>query len=62
MLDSDDTKLKSLLNELNKKLLMESEQESNDGKTNMADDEQGEEIKIPVNKKAIKARINTKTN
>jgi len=24
----------------------------------MADDEQGEEIKIPVNKKAIKARIN----
>jgi tetratricopeptide (TPR) repeat protein len=58
ILDPDDTKLKSLMDELNKKILIESKQESDEGKTNMADDEQGEEIKIPVNKKAIKARIN----
>lgn len=58
ILDPNDTKLRVLLDELNRKIIIESKQESDDGKTNMADDEQGEEIKIPVNKKAIKARLN----
>jgi len=58
IIDPNDMKLRSLLNELNKKIQTDTVPESDNGKTNMADDEQGEEIKIPVNKKAIKARIN----
>lgn len=58
ILDPGDAKLQSLIDQLNSTLNVNSTQESNGDKTNMDDDEQGEEIRIPVNKKAIKARIN----
>jgi tetratricopeptide (TPR) repeat protein len=58
ILDPGDAKLQSLIEQLNKIINVDSANSSNGDKINMDDDEQGEEIKIPVNKKAIKARIN----
>jgi tetratricopeptide (TPR) repeat protein len=58
ILDPADAKLKSMIEQLNKKITVETEQGVIEDKTNMTDDEQDEDIKIPVNKKAIKARIN----
>ncbi|HNX23424.1 MAG TPA: tetratricopeptide repeat protein [Spirochaetota bacterium] len=57
MLDPGDAKLKSVIDQLNKKITVESDQGVTEEKKNMSDDEQDEEIKIPVNKKAIKARL-----
>jgi tetratricopeptide (TPR) repeat protein len=55
--DPNDRKLQLLLENINVKIntLPYSGQEG--PKTNMIDDEQGENITIPVNKKALKARI-----
>jgi len=58
ILDPGDAKLKSQIEQLNQKITIETNQGTSENKTNMSDDEQDEEIKIPVNKKAIKARIN----
>lgn len=58
ILDPGDAKLKSLIDQLNKKInVVPVDPNMSEDKTNMSDDEQDEEIKIPVNKKAIKARI-----
>ena len=57
LIEPGDAKLKSLIDQLNKKLNIESNLNSTEDKTNMTDDEQDEEIKIPVNKKAINARL-----
>ena len=57
ILDPADAKLKSLIEQLNKKITVETSLEVTEDKTNMTDDEQDEEIKIPVNKKALKARL-----
>jgi len=57
ILEPGDVKLKSLIDQLNKKINIESDQGVKEDKRNMNDDEQGEEIKIPVNKKAINARL-----
>ena len=60
ILDPNDVKLKSLIEQLNKKIVIKTDQVENENKTSMIDDEQGEEIKIPVNKNAVKARLNNK--
>ena len=57
VLDPSDAKLQSLINQLNNKIIIETDQGLTEEKKNMSDDEQDEEIKIPVNKKAIKARL-----
>ena len=58
ILDPGDAKLKSIIDQLNKKITIEtSGQVMSEDKRNMSDDEQDEEIKIPVNKKAINARL-----
>jgi len=57
ILDPGDAKLKTLIDQLNRKIIIESDQRIIDEKRNMSDDEQDEEIKIPVNKKAINARL-----
>jgi len=57
ILEPGDAKLKTLIDQLNKKLNIELNQNNSEDKTNMTDDEQDEEIKIPVNKKAINARL-----
>ncbi len=57
ILDPGDAKFKSLVDQLNKKITFVSDPGITEDKKNMSDDEQGEEIKIPVNKKAIKARL-----
>ena len=55
--DPNDNKIKLLLENLNIKMntTLTGEQESQ--KTNMIDDEKDEKITIPVNKKAINARL-----
>ncbi len=58
ILDPGDAKLQSQIDQLNQKITIETNQGTSEDKTNMSDDEQDEEIKIPVNKKAIKARLN----
>ena len=60
ILDPNDIKLKSLIDQLNKKIVIKTEPEDNVNKTSMIDDEQGEEIKIPVNKNAVKSRLNNR--
>lgn len=57
LLDPGDAKLQSLINQLNNKITIDTNQGVTEDKRNMSDDEQDEEIKIPVNKKAIKARL-----
>jgi len=58
ILDPADAKLKSMIEQLNKQITIESSQGViEEEKKNMSDDEQDEEIKIPVNKKAINARL-----
>ncbi len=57
ILDPNDAKLKSMIEQLNKQITIESDLGTGEEKKNMSDDEQDEEIKIPVNKKAIKARL-----
>jgi tetratricopeptide (TPR) repeat protein len=58
LLDPTDVKLRFMMEQLNQRISIEFNPWSNDGKTNMAEDEQSEEIRIPINKRAINSRLN----
>jgi hypothetical protein len=45
------------MDQLDQRLAIEFNPWNNDDKTNMAEDEQGEEIRIPIQKRAINARL-----
>jgi len=57
LLDPNDTKLRSLLNSIEEKIKQSQSIQTEGEKTNMLDDEQGVKVSIPVNKKAVKARL-----
>jgi len=57
MLDPTDVKLKFMMEQLNQRIAIEFNPWNNDDKTNMDEDEQGEEIRIPINKRAINSRL-----
>ena len=58
LLDPNDSKLKSLLSGLELKIKQQGQVIEEQGvKSNMLDDEQGVNMSIPVNKKAVKARL-----
>lgn len=56
-LEPGDVKLKTLIEQINDKIIIESNQNTGEEKSNMSDDEQDVEIKIPINKKARNARL-----
>jgi Flp pilus assembly protein TadD len=57
LMDPNDTKLRSLLAGVESKMQQNQTIEEQDKQTNMLDDEQGVKMSIPVNKKAVKARL-----
>jgi tetratricopeptide (TPR) repeat protein len=56
-LDPNDEKLKYILDQLNQRVSIEFNPWNNDDKKNMDEDEQDEEIRLPINKRAINSRI-----
>jgi tetratricopeptide (TPR) repeat protein len=56
-LDPTDEKLKYILDQLNQRISIEFNPWNNNEKTNMDEDEHVEDIKIPVHKRAINARL-----
>lgn len=57
LMDPNDTKLRSLLAGVELKMQQNQTIEEQGKQTNMLDDEQGVKMSIPVNKKAVKARL-----
>jgi len=58
LLDPTDVKLRYMMEQLNQRIAIEfNPWNNNDDKTNMAEDEQGEEIRLPIQKRAINARL-----
>jgi tetratricopeptide (TPR) repeat protein len=57
LLDPADKKLKDILEQLKQRVAIEFNPWNNDDKTNMVEDEQGEEIRLPVIKRALNSRL-----
>ena len=59
ILDPTDVKLKFMMDQLNQRISLELNywRNNNNDQTNAFEDEQGEEIRIPINKRAINARL-----